>query len=115
MDFSHGIPADSRTLVVIPSMLQSIQKIEELTESLEVRFLANRDKNLHFALLTDFKDAEKETMPEDETLVQLARQKIEELNEKYKDTRYETFFLFIVRAFGINVRADMDGLRTQER
>ena len=94
MDFSHGIPSDSRTLVVIPSMLQNIQKIEELTESLEVRFLANRDKNLHFALLTDFMDADKKTLPDDETLAQFAAGKIKELNEKYKDTRYETFFLF---------------------
>lgn len=93
MDFSHGIPSESRTLVVIPSMLMSIQNIEELTEALEVRFLANRDKNLHFALLTDFMDADKENMTDDESLVQLAGKRIEELNEKYKDTRNETFFL----------------------
>jgi cyclic beta-1,2-glucan synthetase len=94
MDFSHGIPPESRTLVVIPSMLMSIQNIEELTEALEVRFLANRDKNLHFALLTDFKDADKENMIEDDQLIKLAEKNIEELNEKYKDTRNETFFLF---------------------
>jgi cyclic beta-1,2-glucan synthetase len=37
------------------------QNIEDLTEALEVRFLANQDENLHFGLLTDFKDAEGET------------------------------------------------------
>ena len=31
--------------------------IDELVEALEVRFLANRDAHLHFALLTDFPDA----------------------------------------------------------
>jgi cellobiose phosphorylase len=94
MDFSDGIPPESRTLVVIPTMLMNSQNIEDLIEALEVRFLANQDKNLSFGLLTDFRDADKETLPEDEPLVQLARQKIEELNEKYIGTNNDKFFLF---------------------
>ena len=94
MDFSDGIPPESRTLVVIPTMLMNSQNIDDLIEALEVRFLANRDENLSFGLLTDFRDADKETLPEDEPLVQLARQKIEELNEKYIGTNRDTFFLF---------------------
>ena len=57
MDFSEGIPPESRTLVVVPTMLTSAQNVEDLIEALEVRFLANRDDNLHFGLLTDFRDA----------------------------------------------------------
>ena len=57
MDYSKGIPPESRTLAVIPTMLISAQNIEDLIEALEVRFLANRDENLHFGLLTDFRDA----------------------------------------------------------
>ncbi len=94
MDFSEGIPPELRTLVVIPAMLINTKNINELIESLEVRFLANRDENLHFGLLTDFQDSDKETLPEDEPLVQLARKKIEELNEKYKGLHNDTFFLF---------------------
>jgi cyclic beta-1,2-glucan synthetase len=94
MDFSNGIPSESRTLVVIPTMLTDSDNIEDLIEALEVRFLANRDENLHFGLLTDFRDADKENLPEDEPLVKLARQKIEELNEKYTGTNSDTFFLF---------------------
>jgi len=45
-------------------MLTSPRNIESLVESLEVRFLANRDDNLHFGLLTDFRDANEETAPE---------------------------------------------------
>ncbi len=69
MDFSEGIPPESRTLVVVPTMLTSPRGIEELIESLEVRFLANRDDNLHFGLLTDFRDAAEETTPEDGQLL----------------------------------------------
>ena len=94
MDFSGGIPPESRSLVVIPTMLTSAQNIEDLVEALEVRFLANRDENLHFGLLTDFRDAREETIPEDEPLLQLAQKRIEELNEKYRSAKGDTFFLF---------------------
>ncbi len=94
MDFSKGIPPESRTLTVVPTMLTSAQGIEDLIEALEVRFLANRDENLHFGLLTDFQDAAEETLPEDEPLLLLARQRIEELNEKYRNAKGDTFFLF---------------------
>jgi cyclic beta-1,2-glucan synthetase len=94
MDFSGGIPPESRALAVIPTMLTSAQNIEDLVEALEVRFLANRDENLHFGLLTDLSDAQEETLPEDEPLVRLAQQRIEELNRKYTSVRGDTFFLF---------------------
>jgi len=94
MDFSKGIPPEFRTLAVVPTMLKSTQNIEDLIEALEVRFLANRDANLHFGLLTDFRDAQEETLPEDEPLVRLARQRVEELNTKYGRPKGNTFFLF---------------------
>ena len=83
MDFSKGIPPQSRTLVVVPTMLSSVAGVDSLIEALEVRFLANRDRCLHFGLLTDFGDANQETLPGDEALTQLAQAKINELNEKY--------------------------------
>jgi cyclic beta-1,2-glucan synthetase len=94
MDFSEGIPAESRTLAVIPTMLTSIGSVEDLAEALEVRFLANHDDNLHFALLTDFQDSRLENIPEDEPLLYLAKARIEELNEKYPKSNGDTFFLF---------------------
>ena len=94
MDFSKGIPAELRTLVVVPTMLTNTQNIGDLIEALEVRFLANRDDHLHFGLLTDFSDALEETLPEDEPLLRLAQQKIEDLNDKYRSSEGDTFFLF---------------------
>jgi len=94
MDFSEGIPPESRTLVVVPTMLTSPRDIDSLVESLEVRFLANRDDNLYFGLLTDFRDANEETTPEDGELLRLARKGIEELNDKYGNAKRAPFFLF---------------------
>ena len=94
MDFSKGIPSEFRTLVVVPTMIMSTENIEGLVETLEVHFLANRDDYLHFGLLTDFRDAVEETLPEDEPLLRLIRQRIEELNEKYRNSAGDHFFLF---------------------
>ena len=94
MDLSKGIPQELRTLVVVPTMLSSDQSIEELARALEVGFLANRDDNIHFGLLTDFLDAAEETLPEDESLLRLVRQRIEELNKKYQSPEGDAFFLF---------------------
>ncbi|MGC4101978.1 GH36-type glycosyl hydrolase domain-containing protein [Ferruginibacter sp.] len=94
MDFSKGIPDEYRTMVVIPTLLSSATGIADLIENLEVRFLANRDANLCFALLTDFKDAEHQYLPEDKTLLQTVKNKIIELNKKYGRSSNDTFFLF---------------------
>ena len=91
MDYSEGIPEESRSLVVIPSMLINENNIRGLTESLEIRFLGNQDSNLYYSLLTDFQDADEESLPEDESLLQLAADMIDDLNEKYNG---DHFFLF---------------------
>ena len=94
MDFSTGIPAQSRALVIVPSMLTNPQSVDDLVEALEVHFLANQDNNLYFGLLTDFHDAHEETLAEDEPLLQLAQTRIEMLNTKYAVAGKSIFFLF---------------------
>ena len=59
-----------------------------------MRYLANRDDHVHFALVTDFQDAHEETMPGDAALLRLAKEGIEALNVKYKGDRGDRFFLF---------------------
>ncbi len=83
LDYSAGIPPASRTVVVVPTLLGSIARVDELVEALEIRFLANRDPHLHFGLLTDFADADSEHQPDDEALLHRARARIEGLNHTY--------------------------------
>ncbi len=83
MDFERGIPLESRTLVVVPSMLTNGAAVDALVDALEVRALANRDDQLFFALLTDFTDADSEHRPEDETLLEAAVRGIETLNQRH--------------------------------
>ncbi len=94
MDFSEGIAPDSRTLVIVPSMLSSLDSVDDLVDALEVRFLANQDPHLHFGLLTDFCDAQLESLAEDAALLQRAGSAITALNIKYNSVNDDTFFLF---------------------
>jgi cyclic beta-1,2-glucan synthetase len=94
IDYSNGIPAEQRAMVVIPTILGVPEDVAPLLESLEIHYLANRDANLHFALLTDFADAAAETVRGDNELVGLARAGIESLNQKYAPEGEGRFFLF---------------------
>ena len=95
-------------MVAVPTLLTDVAGVEKLVEALEVRFLANRDANLHFALLTDFPDADQESLPTDERLLQLARDGISALNRTYcrSGIARTTFSICcIVRAAGIRSNA----------
>jgi cyclic beta-1,2-glucan synthetase len=94
MDFSRAIPPEYRTLIAIPTLLAGAEYIEELVEGLEIRYLANREPNLHYALLTDFPDADAEVLPDDAALLELTRSRIRALNEKYDYPGEGLFFLF---------------------
>src|ERR1035437_1127902 len=94
LDYSSGIAPECRTMVVVPTMLTSVEAVNRLIETLEIHHLANRDPHLHFALLTDFRDAPEETLPGDQGLLQRARAGVEMLNTKYPAEQRDLFFLF---------------------
>jgi len=94
LDYCDGIAPECRTMVVVPTLLTSSSAVARLVESLELHYLANRDKHLYLGLLTDFMDAPEETRPEDKSLLRLARAGVEMLNAKYQSDRPNIFFLF---------------------
>ncbi len=91
LDLRSGIPERDRTFVVIPVIVDREAQLASLLEDLEVRFFANRDPHLHFALLTDVRDADAAVEPDDAALVEAAKRGIETLNARHGDDR---FFLF---------------------
>ena len=94
LDFSHAIASGNRTIVVIPTLIASPDDVRELLEILELHYLSNRDPLLHFALLTDFHDADEETLSGDAALLELASAGIESLNQKHAQGDNHRFFLF---------------------
>ncbi|MFA4884756.1 MAG: glycosyl transferase family 36, partial [Desulfotomaculaceae bacterium] len=93
-DFSRGVPPEATTMVVIPVIWSTVKEVREMADRLELHYLANRDSNIHFALLGDLVDADAERLPEDAAVLAATRASIEQLNCTYSRTGGSTFHLF---------------------
>ncbi|WP_246067355.1 GH36-type glycosyl hydrolase domain-containing protein [Paenibacillus koleovorans] len=90
-DLSKGVPVEASTMVVIPVIWSRVEDARHTADRLELHHLANRDSNIHFAILSDFRDADAERLPEDDTLLHAARIEIERLNETYTGYTFHHF------------------------
>lgn len=91
LDFSEGIPASYRTMVVIPALITSKAEVTGLFNELEQHYLRNPDPYLTFALLSDFGDADQEVMPTDAALLDQAQRLVDNLNARYPQ---QPFYFF---------------------
>jgi cellobiose phosphorylase len=94
LDFSKLIPVECRTMVIIPSFLSNQKNVDHLIQQLELHFLANRNTNLYFGLLTDFVDSAHETQSLDNLLLNRVSEGIDNLNKKYAAGENSLFCLF---------------------
>jgi cyclic beta-1,2-glucan synthetase len=93
LDFMGGVPESARTMVVVPTLLTSVERVSELLEHLEVLALGNLDPCVHFAILSDFTDAPALEMPRDEAILSAARAGVEALNARHAGGRNDRFYL----------------------
>ena len=91
LDLSKGIPDEDKSIVVIPAIVNSKERVKALMEQLEVAYCGNKDKNIYFALLSDFNDSSTETEEKDSEIIKAGIEYSRILNEKYNDDRF--FFL----------------------
>ncbi|MDB5084206.1 MAG: chbP, partial [Bacilli bacterium] len=94
LDFSRGVPVEASTMVVIPVIWSTPDEVRQMVERLELHYLANRDPNIHFALLGDFADAQVQSLPEDDQVLSAAKEGIQALNSAYYEQDGSTFHLF---------------------
>lgn len=96
LELASGIPDSLRTFVAVPTFLADTAEIEEQIGLLEVHYLANPDGAVHFALLTDWPDADAEILPGDMELLGHATRLIKELNLRHGMTPDDEnrFYLF---------------------
>ncbi|MGZ6341089.1 MAG: glycosyl transferase, partial [Candidatus Limnocylindrales bacterium] len=83
LDLDDGVPSRLRTLVVVPTLLNSEADVEAQVGRLEVHYLGNREGDLRFALLSDWLDAPTEHVSGDDELLSAAAAAIDRLNERY--------------------------------
>ncbi len=89
MDFAEdGIPDAFRTLVVVPMLLVNEETVRNEAEKLEIRYLANKENNLLFALFSDYTDADTPSCEADSNLLRIARDCMEALNARHGGERF---------------------------
>jgi len=93
-DFSEGIPESARTMVVVPTLLGNVADVEPLLAHLEVQALGNLDPRIHFAVLSDFKDARTPSISGDDEILAAAVAGIEALNRRHVHDGNDRFYLF---------------------
>jgi cyclic beta-1,2-glucan synthetase len=85
LNFEKGLPAEARTLVVIPTLLGRAEDVTAMIRQIELHYLSNPDPQIEFALLTDDVDTKAlEHGSEKQSLLESASQKIETLNTKHR-------------------------------
>lgn len=95
MDLSSGIPKEDTTMVVIPTIVGSTEKVKELSEKLEVFYLANKSENIYFTILGDCTSGSKEKEKIDNEIVNTGKYEVEILNKKYpKDGTQRFNFIY---------------------
>ncbi|MCK9216413.1 MAG: glycosyl transferase [Firmicutes bacterium] len=93
LEFKEGIPKEAMTMVIMPALLTDKKSAKELIEKMEVYYLANKDKNIFFALVGDFVDSNKEKEKKDESIVNEALSGVKILNDVYSKEG-ERFYYF---------------------
>ncbi len=89
LDFTDGIPEYAKTMVVIPTIISSKEKIKSMFDTLETYYLINKSDNLYFTLLGDVKSSDKQIEEYDKELSTYGKNYALELNKKYnKDLFY---------------------------
>ncbi|MGZ5068804.1 MAG: GH36-type glycosyl hydrolase domain-containing protein [Methylobacter sp.] len=91
LELKDGIPDELRTFVAVPTMFSDALDVVRQIDELEVQYLSNPLDNVYFGLLSDWLDADQETMPGDEALLDVAIARIDALNAKYKKQRFFVF------------------------
>lgn len=94
-DFAKTIPEEYSTYVVMPTVISSFKKIDDMIKKMEVTYLANRSENMYYMLLGDCTGSKNQVEDVDIKYVEYAKEKLDILNEKHK--RPHKMFNFIYR------------------
>ena len=97
LDYSKGIPEESKTMVVIPTIIYNTDKIKEMFDTLETFYIINKSDNLYFTLLGDAKASQNEVEDYDKEITDFGIEYAKKLNEKYGKELF--YFLYRKRVW----------------
>ncbi|MBC7386373.1 MAG: hypothetical protein H7301_09475 [Cryobacterium sp.] len=94
IETEDGIPGPDHTMVAVPTLFSSHAGVKQLIDALEIRYLANPDPKISFALLGDFTDSSSEIREDDDEILATAEREIARLNLLYARNVEPRFHLF---------------------
>ena len=113
LDFSNrkghtsGIPDECKTALVVPLLFGNDSDVQNAVDQLEVQFLANRDKNISFVLLSDFTDSTVAAeLPGDAAILEAIKKSMDLVNSRYPE---KCFFVFHRPRLLNNTQGDSKG------
>ncbi len=83
-----AVPDDCRTLVVMPVLLSSPERAEDVLEQLEALGSLETDANIEYLLLGDFADAPRRDMPGDGAILERSRARVAAMNARAGREKY---------------------------
>lgn len=99
LDLIDGIPEESKTFVIVPTIIKEGKKVEEIFDELESYYLGNKSSNLYFALLGDCSEEASKEMAFDKEVIEAGIKAVNRLNNKYKSNFPIFHFLYRERVY----------------
>jgi len=99
-NFAKTIDESCSTIIAMPSVINSLDKLDKMIEKMEVTYLANRSENMYYMLLGDCVGNKKSKhIALDDEIVKYGKRKIEELNNKYPSEHKLFNFMYRKRMY----------------
>lgn len=92
MELNSNVPENLSTMVVIPTIINSREKVQDLMKKMEVYYLANKSENIYFTLLGDCTSSKNKIEDFDEEVIEEGIKECLRLNKKYANGTKDKFY-----------------------
>ena len=93
MNYIEGLPSSCKTMMTIPTIVKSKEKMEKMFQKLEEFYLVNNTDHLYFTLLCDGSEESRKETDFDKEICEYGKSLCASLNKKYK----KNIFFFVYR------------------
>ena len=98
-NFAKTIDKENSTMIAMPTVVNSVDKLKKMVNKMEITYLANRSQNMYYMLLGDCTSAKTAEIELDKELVALGEKLIDDLNKKYPSSPKLFNFLYRKRVY----------------
>ena len=106
-NYAKTIPEEHSTMIAMPTVINSTEKLDKMIKKMEVTHLANRSKNMYYVLLGDCVANSKEHIELDDKIIEYGNELINKLNAKYPSNPKLFNFVYRKRVYSSSEGAYM--------